>query len=407
MKKKNILIVGNNILTQVIADKLIQYENCGQIYIVGSPFNTDTNIQFIDLRLNSVEEIFEFAVKNSVDLTVVTSKEALKANITELFNANDQMIFAPDVNCVKTLTDEGMMKKLLYKLKIPTTKFGIFDKAQSAYEYLKNANFPLVIQACEPKNERDIFACSTMSVAKIAINDLFFKDCDKILIEEYRSGHRFTLFAITDGFKVLPVNVCRTEIFSDCPDGGFITFGSASTLPDNIVDYDIQNHVLKNVLEPIIRHFEKSGTPYLGFIGARCVMSGEEILVEKIYPVIEDSQAAVILNSVDENLINLFNDCVIGSFTDDYEEIKTNSLSSLSVSLFSKTEEKEIKFSQDIYENCKLYLIAKSFNGKLYTHKGFIGVINASANTLSSARNKLYESLNSQTLDGIKYRTDV
>ncbi len=61
-------------------------------------------------------------MENGIDLTIPV---IFNAGIVELFNNNNQKIFAPSQNASKIIFDKSLMKKVLYKLRIPTPKFGI------------------------------------------------------------------------------------------------------------------------------------------------------------------------------------------------------------------------------------------------------------------------------------------
>ena len=84
---KKILIIGNTAKVYSLA-KFLSEEN--EVYVApGSPAISEfaTNV---DLRENS--EILEFVMENGIDLTIPV---ALNSGIVELFNNNNQKIFAP------------------------------------------------------------------------------------------------------------------------------------------------------------------------------------------------------------------------------------------------------------------------------------------------------------------------
>lgn len=399
--KKNILIVGNTIAATALVKKLHELENCGEIFVTGFRGGMPEYVKMVDIRDENVSELLEFVLENSIDLTIVASNKAIKADIAGLFNANGQMIFAPDFESAKQIIDEAATKKFLYKLKVPTSKFGVFEKAQLAQDYIKTAKFPLVIKSAEPTSERDLFACPTISVANIAINDLFFKSENKILIEEYQSGHRFTYYVVTDGYKVLPLGVVSTYKFSDEADGGYLTKGSAASMPDFKVTNDDESKIMKDVVTRLLNALENSGHPYSGILGFKCVKSTEKVFIESISSFVEDADAQVLLNSMDENLITLFDACAMGVFADDYEVIKTNELASVSVTLFSRYEAKEIVGLEKLDETETALCVDNK------TRKGALGTIFASAKTLSRAKAKLSDEIENLSFEGMKYRRDV
>lgn len=399
--KKNILIVGNSVSAVSLAKKLKTYDNTGEIFATGMACGMPEYVKMVDIREEKVEEMLSFVLENSVDLTIVLSKKAIKADIAGIFSANGQMIFAPDSESAKQIIDEALTKKFLYKLRIPTSKFGVFEKPQLAADYLKNANFPLVIKTSEPENERDMFACPTVSVANIAINDLFFKSTSKIVIEEFIPGHNFTFYVVTDGYKALPLGTLTTYKFSDEVNGGYLTKGSAACMPDFKVTEEMTDRLMKDVVARVLTSLENSGNSYLGILGFNCILREDKIFVESIAPYVEDVHAQALYNSLDENLLTVFEACAMGVFADDYEEIKTNNLASVSVTLFSRYEAKDIIGIENLEmpEHLNLY--------SYKTRKGAVGTLTASAGTLSRAKQKLADEIANLNFEAMKYRKDL
>lgn len=401
--KKNLLIIGNTIASVALVKKLHSFDNCGEIFVTGFRCGMPDYVRMIDIRDENVSELLSFVLENSIDLTIVMSKKALKADIESFFSANGQLVFAPDYESAKQLIDEAATKKFLYKLKIPTSKFGVFEKAQLALDYVKNAKFPLVIKTPEPLSEQDLFACPTVSVANIAVNDLFFRAENKILIEEYISGHNFTYYVVTDGYKALPLGVVSTYKFSDEFEGGYLTNGSAASMPDFKITRDDEFNIMKDVVIRLLNALENSGHPFIGILGFKCVKTDEKVFIESISPYIEDSDAQVLLNSIDENLITLFEACAMGVFADDYDLIKTNDMASVSVMIFSRYEGREIQGIDKLDEPDNLNLCVSNFK----TGKGAVGTLTTSASTLSRAKQRLADEIAVIAFEGMKYRKDI
>ncbi len=401
--KKNILIVGNTISAVALAKKLHSLANCGEIFATGFRAGMPEYVKMVDIRDENASELLEFVLENSVDLTIAIAPKALKADIGGLFSANGQMIFAPEFESVKGILDLAATKKTLYKLRVPTSKFGVFEKAQLAQDYIKTAKFPLVIQSAEPANERDMFACPTLSVANIAINDLFFKNENKILIEEYVSGHKFTYYVVTDGYMALPLGIVSTSKFSDEKEGGYLTAGSAASMPDFKITQEDETKIMKDVVTRLLSSLENSRHPYCGILGFKCVKTDERVVIESVSSFVEDADAQVLFNSIDENLISLFAACAMGVFADDYEVIQTNDFASISVTLFSRYDGKEIEGIEKLDEPDNLNVCVNPAK----TRKGAVGTLTASASTLTRAKERLAEEIENISFEGLKYRRDV
>ena len=95
MEKKKVLIIGASVVEYALAEKFIEQ---GHIVVVAPGNKRIKDIaECVDIRENNIQELLEFALENAIDLTVCSSKIAIKNNIAELFQANhqDQEYFFP------------------------------------------------------------------------------------------------------------------------------------------------------------------------------------------------------------------------------------------------------------------------------------------------------------------------
>ena len=174
--KKKILIIGSSANTYALAKKLSK--TCDIFVAPGSPTIKEFTT-CLDIREDSITELLEFVMENQIDLTIVSSINAINADIATIFTNNSQPIFAPTQNSAQLILYKIGIKKILYKLRIPTPKFGIFEKQNMAADYIKNIQNPFVIKTDEPSSA--IVLTSTDS-AKLILDNYFCKKNQRVLI---------------------------------------------------------------------------------------------------------------------------------------------------------------------------------------------------------------------------------
>ena len=349
-----------------------------------------------------------FAVKNSIDLTIVPSESAIKNNITELFQANDQLIFAPSAKSAEFALSRSAAKKLLYKLKIPTPRFAIFDKPQPAYDYLKNAVMPQVIRTDRNALIQDRLVCTTFASARTFVDDLFSKDEKTVVLEDYVYGHEFTLYVVTDGYNALPLAVVANYKFMEDGEGGILTDGIGAFTPDYKVAKEIENSIMQNVVEKLLVSLQNREIPYLGILGLNCVLKdGGDYVILDFKPFLSDFDCEAVLNLVNENLLTLFHACAIGSFADDYNSINVSDNASVSCVLLSRCEGNIIKGLDMVDCDITYFPIKKNKYLEHETAAGKNIVLTKTAKTLARARKYLYEDIELIDFPAKKYRTDI
>lgn len=405
-KKKKVLIVGNSAKEYALVKKFKNYD-C-DIFVLSGNCAISELAECVDIREENVQEILEYVLENAIDLTIVTSEVAIKNNIAELFQTNNQLIFCPTAQSAQFTLSRSAGKRFLYKLRVPTPRFGIFDKLPLAIDYLKNAPMPQVIRADENSNSADRLVCTTFAASKTFVEDLFNKDENKVVLEDYVYGHEFTIYVVTDGYSALHLATVANYKFAEDGDGGILTSGVGAYTPDYKISSDIENSVMQNVVERVLASLQRKETPYLGVLGIDCVLTSDGSFVTLDFkPFLSDHDAEAVLNLVDENLLTLFEACAVGSFADDYEKIDVSDNSSVSCVISSRKKGEIIKGLELVESDITHFATTKNKYFEYETVEGKTLVLTKTAKTLSRARKHLYEDVELISFSGKKCRNDI
>lgn len=405
-RKKKVLIVGNSAKEYALVKKFKNYD-C-DIFVLSGNSAISELAECVDIREENVQEILEYVLENAIDLTIVTSEVAIKNNIAELFQTNNQLIFCPTAQSAQFTLSRSAGKRFLYKLRIPTPRFGIFDKLPLAIDYLKNAPMPQVIRADENSNSADRLVCTTFAASKTFVEDLFNKDENKVVLEDYVYGHEFTIYVVTDGYSALHLATVANYKFAEDGDGGILTSGVGAYTPDYKISSDIENSVMQNVVERVLASLQRKETPYLGVLGIDCVLTTDGSFVTLDFkPFLSDHDAEAVLNLVDENLLTLFEACAVGSFADDYEKIDVSDNSSVSCVISSRKKGEIIKGLELVESDITHFATTKNKYFEYETVEGKTLVLTKTAKTLSRARKHLYEDVELISFSGKKCRNDI
>lgn len=391
-KKVNILIISDGAAGIALAKKIKNNDSIEKIFIAPEPAFISDFFEGVDIRDDDENELLKFALQNDIDLTVIASEKAIKADLASFFQANGQKVFAPSSQAAKLATNKIIGKKFLYKIHAQTSKFGVCDKPQQAAEWLDSANFPVLIRCSENnKNSQDKLVSPTTEIALGFTENLFNRGESSVLIEEYISGHSFTIYFITDGYSAIPLPPVGNYKFEQDGESGLYTNGTGCFVPDYLISDTIISRV-KNIAEKILDNLDKSNHPYIGILGIECTITGEDkFYVNEIMPFLQDYDAAAVLNTIDDDLIKIFNACSEGLFADEYETITTNNYSSVCVKLKSKNPNPEITeedFDNITYDKQNIYITEQASN-------------------ITRAKEKLREILNEPRFNKMPFRRDI
>jgi len=406
--KKKILILGNSAKEYSLA-KYLSVNN--DVYVAPGSDTIKEFAQCVDIRESSVSELLEFVMENGIDMTIPVSQNSLKTNIVEIFNNNNQQVFAPSFNASKIILDKAFAKKTLYKLRVSTPKFGIFEKQNMASDYIKNLKNPFVIKT---NDSSSAVVLTSSQQAKNILDSLFAEKNQKVIIEDYVWGTPFCFYALTDGYKAIPFGSSIVYKHSLEGGGGQLTSGMGACSPNYKLSIENEYYLMDNVVYPTLEHLEREGNPYLGILGINGIITEDSrIQVLGYQSFMQDADCQTILNGLDSDILNLFESCVIGSFSDEVEFINQKDIASVSLVLTCKKKENiqnvingfdsldedtNIAFYPTVHKN--RYLEYEAQNGSVL-------ILTTSARTLNLATEKVYSEAEEIIFKGLYYRNDI
>lgn len=406
---KKVFIIGSSAGEYTLAKKLIESAEISEVFVAPGNDAMKEFCTVVDIREHNVQELLEFALENAIDMTIASSETAIKNDIASIFQQNHQMIFAPAKDSASICLFKSTGKKFMYKHRIPCPRFGIFDKPSLAIDYAQKSNMPIVIKTDE-FSDKGVLVCNAFSVAKNFIEDLFDKGEKKVIVEDYVNGHEFSFYVITDGYQALPLGSVATYKHELEGKGGLLTSGMGAFAPDYKVDQQTEKRILQQIIYPTLNSLAHSQAPYVGILGVDLIIDElEQVFVLKFNSFLQIPDAQVILALLNENIYNLFEACVIGSFADDYEQIEIADKSAISCVISSLSEDKIISGINELDENTQVAHLNTNKNQYLEyeTKKGRTLVLTRTARVLSKALDDLYDEVSVIKFDGMKFRKDI
>ncbi len=361
-----ILIAGSDLNTILLA-KYIKLQNPkSDIYItteVQEEFYTSVNI-----KENDINSLCSFVKYNQIEFTIVMSQLAIINGIADLFKKEGFSVFAPSPEAARITFFNSIAKKIMYKLKINTPKFGIFDRENIAVDYVRHSKFPIVIENDFTLLSRENNIYTTFPKAKTALQKIFENNNEKIVIENYIDSEPLYIYFITDGFNALPlitVEKSKEKNFEE-------TIAPSQKLPENVII-----SILRNVIYPLLDDISKYADGYTGIIGLKVKLKNSNYFVLEFYNSFQNYDLQIFLSLLEENILNLFFDAANGSLADNYNCIHLNNQFGYTVVIDKK---------EFINEDTESEFIESENNNKK--------IITSTASTLNYARKNLYDYMN-------------
>lgn len=400
---RKVLILGKSANAFALA-KLLSKN--AEVYV--SPGNVAMSefVTLVDSDNYDVAKIIEFVMEQDISLTIPVDLSSVSEDLIRRFESNNLQLFVPNFDFASLIRDKLAVKKFLYMLRIQTPRFASFEKVSVAYDYVKNLRNPIII-----KSNLGEYAtvCVNERIAKTAIDDLSLRD-ENILIEEFIQGQTFSIYFLSDGYKVLPLGTSQNYNFSLEGDGGILTNGVGALSPYYKLTEGHIEYLTSSVAGSIINHYEQQGQPLMGILGIEVILTPDDRLyVSNIKHFISDSDCQGILALLDIDLLKVIDDCLMGVFADLYDYIPQKDSYALSAVISSRKEHEVIEGLKNLDEEALLsfYNVQKNKYLEYETVKGKNLNLTTIAGTISRAREALYQEIDEIKFDTKVYRKDI
>ena len=306
-------IIGSGGREHAICAKILESKKVKKIYCF--PGNAGTNLiaTNVEIKVDEFEKIKDFVIDNKIDLLVVGPEKPLVDGIVDFFQKQNIKIFGPEKIASQLEGSKIFTKKLCEKYKIPTAKFGIFEKSKQAELFLKTSKFPLVIKADGLAAGKGVYICENIKSAEIAIKEIFngkFGKAENILIEEFLVGEEMSYFVVSDGrtFKKFQTAQDHKRVLEN--DKGKNTGGMGAYSPSRLISKDLDEKIINKIIKPTIKGLNELGVKFKGFLYAGLmIVENEPYLIE--YNVrMGDPECQTILPKLKTDLVDIFTACV-------------------------------------------------------------------------------------------------
>lgn len=389
-----------------MAQKISLSPLLNELYVVGdNPLIKGTPI---NIPLDNIDEIFNFALTNSIDLTIVGPENPLELGIVNLFQKNDLPIFGPTKEAVKLETSKSFAKNLMAKYNIPTAEYHIFNNYEDSIHYGENCNFPIVIKFSGLAFGKGVVICNDKETYDDTctkfLKEKIYGDGD-IVVEEFLDGEEFSYISLAHGTEFSPFATARDykRIYDN--DLGPNTGGMGMVSPHpSLTSTDIKQ--ANQITFDILSALSKENITYLGFLYAGLISTKDGVKVIEFNARMGDPEGELLFNKMDNDLLleilNCLNNKPFSIINDDLYHIGVV----LSATGYPESYKKAIDLSSLSFENSFL-MNGTMENDKLLSSGGRVIFKYNSATTLSEARRKIYNNLNSLNLNDLYYRKDI
>ncbi len=414
-----VLVIGSGGREHALVWKITQSPKVSQIYC--APGNTGISklAQCINIDVNNIEKLVDFAQEEKIDLTIVGPELPLSNGIVNEFNRKGLRIFGPSKKATEIESSKVFSKYLMKKYNIPTANYQVFQNSEKAFDYIKQQAFPLVIKADGLAAGKGVFIVENLVQARDALDALmdekqFGEAGRQVIIEEFLEGEEVSILAFCDGKTVVPMvsSQDHKKIFDN--DRGPNTGGMGAYSPVPFYPNEFKKKVLEEILKPTVEGLRSEGREYKGVLYAGLILTKQGPKVLEFNARFGDPETQVILPRLKTDLIDIFNAVIEQTLHKINIEWKDNA--AVCVVMASggypgKYHKGKVISGLERLEKMKDIIVfhagTKLQDDKIITSGGRVLGITAWDETISKAKERAYKGVKEIYFEDMYYRKDI
>jgi len=414
-----VLVVGGGGREHAIVWKISQSPKVSKIYCAPGNGGISDIAECVDISATDIDSMVRFAKDNQIDLTVVAPDDPLALGMVDALEAEGLKAFGPTKKAARIESSKIFAKRLMKKYNIPTAEYEVFDDYEKAAEYLKTAEYPLVIKADGLALGKGVIIAENKEKAEeglkaIMVEKIFGSSGNRVVIEEFLTGTEVSVLAFTDGKTIIPMVSSQDHKRAYDGDMGPNTGGMGTFSPSRVYTPDIAKEVKKTIMEPTIRAMNQEGCPFKGVLYFGLILTEKGAKVLEYNARFGDPETQVILPRLKTDLVDIFLAIIDEKL--DKIDIQWENNAAVCVILASGGYPGNYKKGYEIsgleaLENSPDTLVFHAGtikkNGKYYTNGGRVLGITAIASDLDKAVTKAYEKVKLVSFTDMHYRTDI
>lgn len=414
----NVLVLGSGGREHALAWRLQQGPKGRKVVCAPGNPGIAQDVETTTFDILDPVQVVEAAKTQGADLVIVGPEAPLVAGVADALLEADIPVFGPSQWAAQLESSKSFAKKIFNDNKIPTARGETFTTAKEALTYLDDLGFNCVIKADGLAAGKGVILCDTQEDAIIAIDRIMtrreFGDAGaKIVIEEKLAGEEVSVFALTDGERILmlPTAQDHKRVFDD--DEGPNTGGMGAYGPAPVLDSKSLKKVVEKILEPTVKAMARGGHPYRGVLYAGLMVTEDGPKILEYNCRFGDPECQVLMMLLDEDLAPLLHACATGKV----EPGRTPKLykgAAACVVMASGGYPDKFKKSLAITgipagePDLKVFHAGTAIkDGRLVTNGGRVLGVTARGADLREALKTAYNACGQITWDGVHYRKDI
>ncbi|MFF0745637.1 phosphoribosylamine--glycine ligase [Streptomyces sp. NPDC004111] len=356
--------------------------------------------------------VARLATELGAGLVVVGPEAPLVAGVADAVREAGIPVFGPSREAAELEGSKAFAKDVMAAAGVPTARSYVCTTPEEIDSALAAFGAPYVVKDDGLAAGKGVVVTGDVDEARAHA-----LACERVVIEEFLDGPEVSLFAITDGVTVLPLQPAQDFKRALDGDEGPNTGGMGAYSPLPWADPKLVDEVMDSVLQPTVDELRRRGTPFSGLLYAGLAITSRGVRVIEFNARFGDPETQVVLARLRTPLAGVLLGAANGTL-DALPPLKWRDETAVTVVVASHNypgtprtgdpiEGLAEVAAQDAPEAYVLHAGTKRDGDAVLSAGGRVLSVTATGADLTEARERAYRAVGRIRLDGSQHRTDI
>ncbi len=401
-----ILLVGSGGREHALALGLRADKSCTELHAAPGNPGIASLATLHPVAITDNEAILKLAQQLAVDLVVVGPEVPLVNGVSDVLREAGFAVFGPSKAAAQLEGSKDFAKKVMRDAGVPTARSFTCTEQSEIEKALDTFGAPYVVKDDGLAAGKGVVVTTDRQAA---LDHALA--CSRVVIEEYLAGPEISLFGISDGRNILPMQPAQDFKRAYDGDEGPNTGGMGAYSPLPWAPDDIVEETYEKVLAPMIAEMAARGTPFVGLLYAGLALTDNGIRVIEFNARFGDPETQVLIPRLMTPLATLLYNAATDNLDDAALQWRDESAVTVVLAAQGYPESPRtggaISSIPAIEKSQVFHAGTSDSSGALLSTGGRVLTVTGTGADLTEARDRAYRAISQIELEGSFYRSDI